>query len=67
MKKTFKLLAGILGLISLFGLLHQTDFSLVQLAASEPSAAETATQSSINWLLIIVSILIGGSLSSFLI
>ncbi|MDB4347408.1 cytochrome c oxidase subunit II [Bacteroidia bacterium] len=60
MKKTFKLLAGILGLISLFGLLHQTDFSLVQLAASEPSAAETATQSSINWLLIIVSILIGG-------
>lgn len=59
MKKTLKLLAGILGLVSLFGLLHQTDFSLIQLASSEPIAAAAATQGSINWLLIIVSILIG--------
>jgi len=59
MKKTLKLLAGIIGLLSLFGLLHQTDFSLVQLAGATETAAETATHSSVNWLLIIVSLLIG--------
>lgn len=62
MKKTLKLIAGILGIFSIFTLLNQVDFNLIQFAGNTGNAEQAGVHNSVNWLLIIVSLLIGAIL-----
>lgn len=59
MKKTLKLVAGSLGLVSIITLLNLTKFDLIQTASSAAAAAQEDVHSTVNWLLIGVALLIG--------
>ena len=62
MKKIFNALFAILGLALIFGVLSFTDLDLVQVAQVSDAASQTDVQGTVNWLLILVSVLIAAIL-----